>query len=436
MTEMLWGLLGPGLAVGERRSRTLNLGAVVRRFNELAVPGIGGVWFGKQLLLAATGIHVAGLARAAGTSVGNVECANAVEALGCWLGLKQRHWEQDRRLRGRGKLPREHDLDFRSVRKSTFYVVQPMRMATVLAMQPLGLAHASSRRFNAFELTDEGRGFVDAAFEDFSPYRRAVADHLTLWTQGRESRMVTPQLQGALSPCAPLSSSARALLRDRLQRGSSGEPPTHPQRRRAALEWVESIRTQPAAMHWKSRPAQISEVHWADMQAGAALFAARDAAIELLDALERLIACSPNERWSLQDDLPDHLQSARTALKLSAEEFLQLQHPDEEARAFCRECTQVSAAQTLGRLVERDGRVLRRVGDEVRPGSAFRRQAPAFSSDEANDLNEAPGLQDPYGLEWPSDISFRIRNLHLLNLDLHGELDQWLIAQAQQGEEA
>jgi hypothetical protein len=296
MAEMSWGLLGPGLAVGERRSRTLDLGAVVRRFNELAVPGTGGVWFGKQLLLAATGIHVAGLARAAGTPVSNVDCANAVEALGCWLGLHQRGWEQDRRLRGRGKLPREHGLDFRSVRKKSFYVVQPMRMATVLAMQPLGLAHASSRRFNAFELTEEGQAFIDAAFEGFAPYKRGVADHLALWARGQEDRVTTPQLHDALSPCTPLSGKARALLKDRLLRGSSGEPATHPQRRRAAMDWVEAMRTQPAAMHWKTRPAQISETHWADMRAGAFLFATRDSAIELLDTLEKPTARPPNER--------------------------------------------------------------------------------------------------------------------------------------------
>jgi len=419
--------------VGERRSRTLDLGAAIRRFNELAVPGIGSVWFGKQLLLAATGIHVAGLARRTGTPVSNVECANAVEALGCWLGLQQRRWEQDRRLRGRGKLPRQHELDFRSVRKKSFYVVQPMRMATVLAMQPLGLAHASSRRFNAFELTDEGRAFVDAAFEGFTPYRRDVTGHLALWAHGQESRMTTPPLQSALSPCAPLSGSAPALLRDRLLRGGSGEPATQSQRRRAALEWVESMRTQPAATDWRARPAQISEAHWADMRAGAALFATRDAAIELLDALERHIACMPKERWSLHDAVPPPLQSAQASLNQSATAFLQLQHPDPEANAFCRECAQGSAAQMLGRLVERDGRVLRRVGDEVRPGSAFRRQTPAISHDEAADLGDTPGLQDPSGLQWPSDISFRIRNLHLLNLDLHGELDEWLAAQAEQG---
>ena len=52
---MFWGLLGPETLNGERRTRTLGVGAAVRCFNDLAVPGTGGVWFGKQVLLATLG---------------------------------------------------------------------------------------------------------------------------------------------------------------------------------------------------------------------------------------------------------------------------------------------------------------------------------------------------------------------------------------------
>ncbi len=57
---MDWGLLGPEHLAGSRRTRTLGLGAAVRRFNQLAVPGIGGVWFAKQLFLATLGVAAAG----------------------------------------------------------------------------------------------------------------------------------------------------------------------------------------------------------------------------------------------------------------------------------------------------------------------------------------------------------------------------------------
>jgi hypothetical protein len=36
-----WGLLGPEALASQRRTRTLGLGAAVRAFNDLAVPGLG-----------------------------------------------------------------------------------------------------------------------------------------------------------------------------------------------------------------------------------------------------------------------------------------------------------------------------------------------------------------------------------------------------------
>ena len=59
MNELIWGVLGPENVRSERRTRTLGLGAAVRNFNELAVPGLGGVWFAKQIFLALLGLAVA-----------------------------------------------------------------------------------------------------------------------------------------------------------------------------------------------------------------------------------------------------------------------------------------------------------------------------------------------------------------------------------------
>ena len=56
-----WGILGPGSVESVRRVRTLGLASSTRLFNELAVPGLGGVWFGKQLLFSTLGVMVAEL---------------------------------------------------------------------------------------------------------------------------------------------------------------------------------------------------------------------------------------------------------------------------------------------------------------------------------------------------------------------------------------
>jgi hypothetical protein len=67
----------------------------------------------------------------------------------------------------------------------------------------------------------------------------------------------------------------------------------------------------------------------------------------------------------------------------------------------------------------RDDRVLRSRDGIVLPGQAF-----DPSSIELPDDEEA-GLPAP-ALPLPSDVSYRIHNLYLFNLDLRGRLDAWL----------
>ena len=144
-----WGLLGPEFLPNARRTRTLGLGASVRRFNDLAVPGLGGVWYGKQLLLATLGVAVAENARSRGAKVQNIEMANSIEALACWLAFKSNGWNSDARLRGNTKFQGKDDFSFRRVRQRNFYVTQPMRMTTVQALPALGFVESDGARFNA-----------------------------------------------------------------------------------------------------------------------------------------------------------------------------------------------------------------------------------------------------------------------------------------------
>ncbi len=82
------------------------------------------------------------------------------------------------------------------------------------------------------------------------------------------------------------------------------------------------------------------------------------------------------------------------------------------------------ADQVLQRLLLRDGRVLRAVGSEVRPGPAFRRQAPPEGGEEVDVLAaDVEGGAPPSGGSWPPDVSYRVHNLYLLNMDLNGEGD-------------
>jgi hypothetical protein len=77
--------------------------------------------------------------------------------------------------------------------------------------------------------------------------------------------------------------------------------------------------------------------------------------------------------------------------------------------------------------------VLRQEGEEVKPGPAFRgQQLFAAQTSVDNEDQQSPQFGDTI---LPKGISYRLKNLYLLNLDMHGELDGWLNS-ASVGDEA
>ena len=428
--EATWGLLGPEFLPNARRTRTLGLGASVRSFNDLAVPGLGGVWYGQQLLLATLGVAVAEAARDQGAKVQNIEVANAIEALACWLAFKPFNWSRDARLRGNTKLQDKNDFSFKRVRQRNFYVTQPMRMATVQALPALGFVDSDSARFNAFSCTDDQRGFIEQATKDYRPYKRTVINHLTQWVHLKDDRVDTDALREALSPLEPLSNETISLLRNRLILGGN-ECDEDKKRRGNALDWVEALRTnRPDKLTWMQKPNEISDEHWHDLHAGALFFEARQAAITVLDLAEAHIGNQTvGQSCSLRAQIPEVLKPAIENLKSAANKYLVLKHADKEANKFCRECVNDDPSNILRSLVERDGHVLRLVGDEVKPGPTFRGSPPSEQAG-ADEDQETPQVVIPL----PEGISYRVKNLYLLNLDMHGELDGWLNPVAVGGE--
>ena len=421
-----WGLLGSERLPNTRRTRTLGVAASVRSFNDLAVPGLGGVWYGKQVLLATLGVAVAERARRNGAKVQNIEVANAIEALACRLAFESNQWSRDARLRGITKLQTKDDFSFRRARQRNFYVTQPMRMATVQTLPALGLVESASARFNAFRCSPEGSSFVERATEEFHPKNRTVLEGLALWVEGRDDRIETDALKKALSPILPLSKIAVEILRERLIQGGK-EAFEDKKRRSRAMAWVEMLRqSKPISLSWEFRPSEISQEHWDDLQAGALFSKTRDAAIAVLDAVEAQGGTmSVGGSVLLNRTIPELLNPSFTVLKNLARQFLDFSHADEEANAFCRECTMDDPSRILRSLVNRDGQVLRLVGDEIKPGPAFRGSAKPMGVDE--DDQEAP---QQGRLPFPEGISNRLQNLYLLNRDLHGELEEWLSSDA------
>jgi hypothetical protein len=137
-------------------------------------------------------------------------------------------------------------------------------------------------------------------------------------------------------------------------------------------------------------------------------------------------ALGSGPRYSLHDPLPQAVVPKIDALRTKASVFLAESHADKEANVFCRECSQSDDVQVLRALVSRDARVLRQRGNDVVPGPAFQPHA-AHAQTVADDDPGADAVPSLSTGVWPDGVSFRIRNLFLLNADLHGELDRWLL---------
>lgn len=419
-----WGLLGPEHLAGSRRTRTLGLGAAVRKFNQLAVPGLGGVWFAKQIYLATLGVLIADRLRSEDDNVKAIEIANAIEALACWCAFSSNGWKSDARLRGRRKLSGKDDLTFTQLRQPRFYVTQPMRMATVETLVDLGFVKSGSQRFNSFRCTEKGKELVKKATSKYKPYNCTVEDYLLKRIRDDGSISNTPELRDALSPLVGLQDEALDLIRNRIKEDAGRCPEAA--RRKNALEWVNSLDVKKPA-GWEAKPDKLDVHHWDDLRLGALFFKARDAAIEVLNAIEAAMA--PLAVPKLTADAAHKLSPVQTTLKelrKAAKKFLNESDDPTEghmATIFCRECTEEDSSAIIRYLVQRDDRVLRMVGNDILPGAAFSVQPQAETSDEED---EGPGAGNVGRIPTPDGISERIRNLYLLNLDLQEQLGNFL----------
>lgn len=430
MEGMFWGLLGPDTVARARRARTLGLGSAVRFFNEQAVPGIGGVWYAKQLWNAVLGVALASKLKADGQSITNIKCANAIEALACWLALDGSKWQTDLRLRGTTKLRGASDLSFKTVSKPGFYVTQPMRMATVQALPALGLVQNDATRFNQYELSEHCLRRFDLGNISNGGHGREVFEYIYHWSQGKRvahSGRHKAFFYRALSPLEPMDEPLRRLFTDVLLCGGEIEPHVNKQRRRNAIQWVERLRQQSEQMPtWDNRPSMLDVDHWQDLKIGAAFFALRDQSLEVLNALESHLGSLQDSRsFDLnKSTLPQSVSHAVASLRQLAYEYLALGHREPIALQFSRECNVPTDTAIVRNLIERDGRVLRLIGSVVLPGPAF--DGGSYVSN--TEVNAADEEVEQGHLQWPSGMSTRMSNLFYLNADLHGDLDNWLSA--------
>ena len=431
MSYLNWGLLGPDTVISTRRTRTLGLGSAVRFFNEQAVPGVAGIWYGKQFLYPLLGIAMATKFRQEGIKVTNINCANAVEALACLLAFEQNKWKSDSRLRGITKLSGTTDLSFKAVSKPGFYVTQPMRMASVRALPALGLVQYDANRFNQYELSENCLKKFKFAIESHGIYGKELFNNIISWTQNNNNigHSLKKHLAEALSPLAPMDDSYIKIIKEVLNAG--GRNALEAKRRRNALAWVESLRRDPRQiLSWEKRPIMIDEEHWHDLMSGAAFFNAQEKSMRVLDAIEAYLYKSSNKNIGSFDlsasEVPESVKTKISELRSASKKFLDLNHTEKISHQFCSECASLDDKQVLRHLVARDNRVIRLVGSRISRGSEF---TYAVEDEIDNDTVEVKSSDidlNNQPISWPENISGRMVNLFLLNADLNHDLNQWI----------
>ena len=418
-----WGLLGPDGVGSVRRVRSLDVGSAVRQFNDAAVPGMGGVWAGRQLLWPLLGI-AAGQSAGLTARVSNIEAANAIEALACRMALDANGWQRDPRIRGAQKLRGATDFTFKAMSRPGYYVSQPMRMFTVQPLRALGFVAADSERFNAYRLSESGQDFIEAACAPFPNcwYSHDVLNTLTGWLSGNPRKVIDRKVLGkAITPLSGLPSQALQVLRERLV----GRWDPASKRRRDALAWVKRVRQDnvPIDPMDAAVPIELTPEHWMDLRVGARFFRAREAAIDVLHACERAMgpAAAP---LSLARQFPASVRDALASARIAAEAFLTLAEGnayDPSGVQFCRELVSGREVDALRCLVARDGRVLRLSGSDIVDGMAFIGVVEQESDGEPSEgeVTVADGLLPPH-------LSGRLRNMMLLDLDMAHQLSAWL----------
>jgi hypothetical protein len=299
-----------------------------------------------------------------------------------------------------------------------------MRMATVEALVDLGFVHPGSQRFNSFRCTSDGQDFVDTVTARYKPFRASIEDYLVRLAKDNSPVVVTVPLRDALSPLAQMDTMACDLVRSRLCQGAGNN--NDASRRKNAIAWVSSMQSGKDA-DWNSKPPQIAVDHWEHLRSGAHFFKARDAAIDVLNAIETTMSSMHTAKISTTkaSQIPA-IEKCLSELQRAAEAFLDERVDPTEgqlATDFCRNCIETDVERIMRSLVSRDNRVLLVRGNDILPGPAY---AGRPQIDDPDENAEGPGVENADRVPVPDGISSRIHNLYLLEKDLSGELSTFL----------
>lgn len=280
-----WGTLNRETINSTVRQRSFGMNSAMRFYNEAAAPGIGSLWFVRQLYPSLIALYLADDPDLAKIGVSRITLANSIEALSCALTL--RNDPKAKFTLGRRKFQNHLEesgyFTFSRLRRPGIYVRGPFRVSCVEPLRALGLVRDSSRRFNGYALSALGK---DAAKAILAEAPESVQE-LKRWLRGSDR---LPGLSSLFQMDGPAAARVRKILKDALF-GVRKPDPVQEQRGRIR-DWLSALNQDDSEFTpWSVIPSQFQEDsdYWATLHEAAAFIAFQNSLRNILTAVEALL---------------------------------------------------------------------------------------------------------------------------------------------------
>jgi len=360
----------------------LGLNKAVRYYRELVVPGIGGVWFVRQLSWAAAGIY---LATMEGQDTSKAEIAHAIEALACKLIWLKNNAESIRGKRAFARYPDEYSYkNLTQINK--YYVQVTFRQSSVRALMDLGLTEGGMR-FNSMELTPSGEAMVNAFLDNENNI--SIKKSLRNWIGGNKYPKSGKQFEYLGSKKASLAE--KEILRDRLHADSIDEISDTERRKRLIDAFGKrNILNMPKIDDIKKNLNGTCKQQTKEIETAEAfdemLSTARDLVHNTAEAMENSTS-KPIKNFLSSNEIKDNIEKEISASKKYLLRTEKSQKPHRDALCFAKAIMDKKnqKEEVLKEIVQRDGVILSVSDGKIHRGSLFDRRRQNYNDEELDD---------------------------------------------------
>jgi hypothetical protein len=419
VTATYWFSPAPSEVSSSRISLDFNLRTADLFFRELVVPGLGRIWFARQLSwpLAALTLHEE-LASHGSNSPKPTAICHGIEALACKLQYLVDPQDPSRRILGRRAFGRDADREvwsFRRLRQAMNYVRNTHRQAATRAIRvDGGLGFARGSRFDLLKLEPVGRALANAFLEQrVGQGGTSLRKWLLGWLNGNHEVSGAPKtLLYALSP-EHATDNERALVRSRLLGTSTPESEKRQRLARAVGRAVDLTDIEGGVIVRLREAGHLEQANEivAARAFGAVLDRARDAVANLTRAVEPVRGGVKLVTLASDSALRKSIKNLRSVSNNYIHQAKTASVKEATSRSFADAIVVADDSEAIRLLVRRADEVLWLADGSVVRGPLFRI---VDGADETRDLEDGAESIEPDR----TGRTFRIANLHSLLRDV------------------